>query len=400
LSWLAGDEYTGSDVTSSHRILYVHNSADIYGASRSLLRLLHHLKGRGYVPMVLLPEEGPLKTRLEGLGVEVLVDRWLTIISRSALGPLSLLKLLLGFPVSLWRVRRLIVRNKIELVHTNTGVIVSSALAGCLAGVPHIWHVRDSFLEFRSLWKFYRRYITGFSRKVLCVSNAIAAQFPGARNVEVVYNGLPLEEFEVDAPALRAQFRSARGLGEELVVGCVGRIKLVRKGQEVFVRAAARLKQRGLRAKYLIVGTTFPGLEDHEQRLRQMIREAGLVDDVVFTGELADVRPAYAAMDVFVLPSAQPEPFGGVVLEAMAMERPVIATAIGGSLDQVEEGRTGFLVPPSDAEALADKLALLLQDAPLRSVMGRAGRERLENCFAIGPMFDKIEAAYRNALRK
>ncbi len=350
--------------------------------------------------MVLLPEKGPLQERIEALGVEVVVDRWLTVIARSALGPVSLLKLLLAFPISVWRVRRLIARNRIELVHTNTGVILSPALAAWLARVPHIWHVRDSFLEFRSLWKYYRRYITGFSRRVLCVSNAIAAQFPGARNVEVVHNGLPLGEFEVDAVALRAQFRAAHGLGEALVVGCVGRIKLVRKGQEVFVRAATLLKQRGVNAKYLIVGTTFPGNEDHEQRLRAMIAEAGLTEDVVFTGELADVRPAYAAMDVFVLPSAQPEPFGGVVLEAMAMGRPVIATAIGGSLDQVADGLTGFLVPPSDAALLAERLEELLRNERLRVSMGEAGRERLANCFAIEQMFGRIEAVYRNALRK
>jgi glycosyltransferase involved in cell wall biosynthesis len=218
--------------------------------------------------------------------------------------------------------------------------------------------------------------------------------------VEVIHNGLPLGEFDVDAAALRKQFRAAHRLSDEVVAGCVGRIKLVRKGQEVFLQAAALLKQRGLRAKYLVVGTTSPGNEDHEQRLRRMAVELGLADAVVFTGELADVRPAYAAMDVFVLPSAQPEPFGGVVLEAMAMGVPVIATAIGGSPDQVEEGRTGFLVPPSDAPALADKLAVLFKDGALRLAMGRAGRERLANCFALERMFDKIEAVYRHALNK
>jgi glycosyltransferase involved in cell wall biosynthesis len=382
------------------RILYVHNSADIYGASRSLLRLLARVKERGYGPVVLLPEEGPLRARLEALGAEVVVDPGLTIITRSAFRSSALWKLLLTFPASVARVRRLIVRQKINLVHTNTGVILSPALAAKLAGVPHLWHVRDSFLEFRSLWKFYRHYITALSLRVLCVSQAIAGQFPGAPNVVVIHNGLPLEEFDVNIAELRRQFRAAHRLGDELVVGCVGRIKLVRKGQEVLVQAAAWLKQRGLRAKYLIVGTPSPGNEEHGQRLRQAIQALGLEEDVVFTGELADVRPAYAAMDVFVLPSAQPEPFGGVVLEAMAMGVPVIATALGGSLDQVEDGRTGFLVPPSDATALGEKLALLLQDEERRTALGRAGRQRLANCFTLEQMFDKIESVYHEALRQ
>src|SRR5262249_18912916 len=157
-----------------------------------------------------------------------------------------------------------------------------------------------------------------------------------------------------------------------LVVGCVGRIKFVRKGQEVLVQAAALLKERGLDAKYLIVGTTASGNEEHLTRLQQLIHDLGLVNDVVLTSELADPKPAYAPMDMFVLPSAQPEPFGGVVLEAMAMHLPVIATAIGGSLDQVVDGETGFLVPPANSQALAEKLEVLMRDPALRKRMGVA----------------------------
>src|SRR5262249_27525705 len=105
------------DLSMRRRVLYVHNSADIYGASRSLLRLLARVEERGnYEAMVLLPEEGPLRARLEALGVEVVVDQWLTVITRSALRPAALLKLLLAFPISVWRVRRRIVRHKMELV--------------------------------------------------------------------------------------------------------------------------------------------------------------------------------------------------------------------------------------------------------------------------------------------
>src|SRR5205814_9764510 len=117
-------------------------------------------------------------------------------------------------------------------------------------------------------------------------------------------------------------------------------------------------------------------------------QDSGLHGDFLLTGELPDPKPAFAAMDLLVLPSAQPEPFGGVVLEAMAMRRPVIATAIGGSLDQVVDGETGFLVPPGDGQMLADKLELLLRQPELRERMGAAGRERLERCFTIQQMID------------
>jgi glycosyltransferase involved in cell wall biosynthesis len=124
-----------------------------------------------------------------------------------------------------------------------------------------------------------------------------------------------------------------------------------------------------------------------------------LAGETVLTGEMADVKPAYAAMDIFVLPSSQPEPFGGVVLEAMGMGLPVVATAIGGSVDQVEERRTGFLVPPADPEAMAERLGLLARDAALRRKMGEAGRERLEKRFGLDEMVDRLVEVYSGILR-
>ena len=380
----------------SIRVLYVHNSADIYGASRSLLRLLPRIRERGFAPCVVLPEDGPLRRRIAELDVEVIIDPWLSVIDRASFRGLKLVWFGLRFPVSVFRLFRLICTRGIGLVHTNTGVMPSPGLAARLAGVPHVWHVRDSFLEFRSLWKVYRRYITTFANRVLAVSNPIAAQFDGARNVSVVHNGVPMEEFPDVGPEEAAAVRSKHRLDGLPVVGCVGRIKLVRKGQETLVQAAGLLKERGIRAKYLFVGSPFPGNEDHLRTLQQMARDLGVEGNMVFTGEMADVRPAYAAMDVFVLPSGQPEPFGGVVLEAMALKRPVIATAIGGSLDQVEDGQTGFLVPPGDPAALAEKIAVLLQDPQRRKSMGDAGRQRLERLFSIETMISRFEGVYRD----
>jgi len=334
------------------------------------------------------------------LGVEVIVDSRLTVINRSIFYSPKLPLFLLRFPISVFWLCRLIANRRVALVHTNTGVIPGPALAAKLARVPHIWHVRDSFLEFRSLWNSYRRYITGLSAKVISVSNPIAAQFNGAPNVTVIHNGIPLDEFPHDPSEMRSRFRETCQLGNDLVVGCVGRIKFVRKGQENLLRAASILKRRGISAKYVIVGSPSPGSEDHLPRLQQMIQDLNLQDDVILTGELADTRPAYAGLDVFVLPSAQPEPFGGVVLEAMAMRRPVIATAIGGSLDQVEDGKTGFLIPPADPETLAEKLAILLSDASRRTMMGEAGRERLERLFSIDRMLDKLDGLYQSILAK
>jgi glycosyltransferase involved in cell wall biosynthesis len=167
----------------------------------------------------------------------------------------------------------------------------------------------------------------------------------------------------------------------------------------MFVRAAGLLKERGIEARYLIVGSPAPGCEDHLEKIRELIAERDLDDHVIFTGELEDTRPAYAAMELFVLPSAQPEPFGGVVMEAMAMGVPVVATNIGGSPDQVAEGETGLLVPPKDPEALADAIQQLIESPDLRARMSSAGPERIKTHFALSDKIARLQQVYRELLQ-
>ena len=380
------------------RILFVNNSADIYGASRSLLRLVKLLDPARFVPVVLLPEHGPLENALRDAGVRILIFRGLSVIERKNLNPSGLVRFTVNFPLSVLRLRRILQREKIDLVHTNTGVVFSPGVAAWLAGVPQVWHIRDWFQEFAGFWRFYEKWMRAFSARIIAVSGPIAEQFTDRAKVRVIHNGFDATEFALSEASAGAVFREKYALGDGAVVGCVGRIKLHRKGQEVLLRAAGLLKARGVRAKWLLVGAPLPGNESHLEALHHIVREQGLDDEVVFTGELPDPRPAYAAMNVFVLPSAQPEPFGGVVMEAMCMSLPVIATNIGGSVEQVADGESGWLIPPNDAVALADKLELLLRDEMLRKRFGEAGRRRIAEHFALKGMVEKIVHVYDECL--
>jgi glycosyltransferase involved in cell wall biosynthesis len=116
------------------------------------------------------------------------------------------------------------------------------------------------------------------------------------------------------------------------------------------------------------------------------------------TGEIPDARPAYAAMDLLALTSAQPEPFGGVVMEAMAMSLPVVATNIGGSLDQVLDGVTGLLVPPGDPVALADAIEKLMQDPAWCQRMGAAGVKRIGERFTLMTMTHEMEDLFEQTI--
>lgn len=129
-----------------------------------------------------------------------------------------------------------------------------------------------------------------------------------------------------------------------------------------------------------------------------MVEELGIENQIIFTGELVNPRPAYMAMDILAMTSIQPEPFGGVVSEAMSLGLPVIATDVGGSQEQVVDGVTGLLIAPGDPTALADSIEKLMDNPELRRQMGAAAAERLRNKFSLAEMTRKIEQVFSEAL--
>jgi glycosyltransferase involved in cell wall biosynthesis len=379
------------------RILFAHNNADLYGSSRSLLRLASRLVKDGSDVYVVLPFEGALNGELREAGIQVMVLPGMAVIERAAFRSLAgLLSFSVRLPVSIWRMMRLIRRLRPDLVHSNTSVMLPSAIAARMSRVRHIWHIREFYTEFPGFWKAYQRIMGACSDSIVCVSKAVQEQFSSSvrKTTTVIHNGFPLEEFEPVGQERINRFKAAFGLENRRLVGLVGRIILQRKGHEIFVQAAALLKDRFPDVRFLVVGACYPGNEFHGENLNQLIDELGVDDFVVQTGEVEDIKSAYAALDVSVLASAKPEPFGGVVIESMALGKPVVGTNIGGTPEQLQDGVTGLLVPPGNAEAMADALARLLEDESLCQRMGVSARKRFEREFGFEPFYLKMMRVY------
>jgi glycosyltransferase involved in cell wall biosynthesis len=385
------------------RILFVHSGSDLYGASRSLLRLSSRLVSDGAEVTAVLPHRGPLQEALFEKGVRVVIHSDLARLARAGLkSSFGVARLLREIFSSVQSLRKLIVEFKPHIVHTITSVILSSGVAATISRVPHVQHVRESFGEFGGRWKLYQFYLAMFSTRIICVSTPIADQFTHGlrtRKVEVIHNGFPRSEFEnVTAPQIRS-FKEKFSLeNASHLVGVVGRIKYLRKGQEVFVRAAARLKPRFPQARFLCIGSPFPGNESHLSRLLELIKEQDVTDYVLCTGDVDDVKAALASLDVAVLSSVQPEPFAGVVIEAMALGRPVVATAIGGSLEQVADGVTGFLVEPGNPESMAHAIGELLESTEQARLFGQNGRRRFLERFEFELFYQKMLSLYEKVM--
>jgi glycosyltransferase involved in cell wall biosynthesis len=154
----------------------------------------------------------------------------------------------------------------------------------------------------------------------------------------------------------------------------------------------ARLRERGVDALLLLVGDG-----DDRERLEQRAHDLGLARACLFLGYQEDVAAWYAVCDAVVLTSAS-EGTPVTIIEALAAARPVVATAVGGVPDVVDEGETGFLVSPGDTEALAERLEALAHDPARRAAMGEAGRERVLSRYAVERLVGDVDALYRELL--
>ena len=385
------------------RILFVHTPSDLYGASRSMLRLSSRLKNEGHQVYVLLIEDGPLVQELKNKNIAVITCPRFSVINRSGFKSIAgLWSIFLNFPYSIWKMIQLINQIKPDLIHTNTALIVPPGIAAKLKGVPHIWHVRESFHDFGFFWKFYQGLMSLFSDRIVSVSKFVAGQFAETiqrKKVVVLYNGFPQEEFRsVSAERIRA-FRKQYGLGQELLAGVVGRIKMIRKGQETFVKSIDLIKDKYPDAKFLLIGSPFPGNEEHLELITDLIKKLELEKCIVYTGDVQDIKAAVSALDIVVLSSGTPEPFGGVVAEAMALGKPVVGTKIGGTEEQILHERTGMLVEPNNAQNMAEALDTLLKSRTLRKRMGEMGHQRYLQHFEFSVFYKKIQSLYNGLLR-
>lgn len=380
------------------RILYLHSTADLYGAARCMLRTIRRQVREGHSVRVVIPYDGPLRRELEDAGARVeIVPLDPSIRKKYLIHPIYFLRFIRSIILSVNRYSELGRRMKADLVHTNTSQIVPGGMVARKLRVPHVCHVRESYEGFGFLWNLYREYLLRFSDSIVCVSGAIAGQFPEktvGRKVQVIHDGFPIEEFEPVSRSRIDRFIDQYGLRGKTLVGLIGRIILPKKGQQVFVEAVRLNRGKLKNVKYLIIGGCYPGNEFHLTRLLEIMGRLQVNEEVLYTGEVEDIKAAIASLDISVLATVIPEAFSGVIMESMAFGKPVIATATGGSPEQVVDNKTGLLIPPGDPGAMADAIARLVMNGRLRTRMGAEGRKRFFREFGFLNYYDSLMTVY------
>jgi glycosyltransferase involved in cell wall biosynthesis len=300
---------------------------------------------------------------------------------------------------AIWPIVRVIRENKIDLVHLNSGLYHRSGImAAWLTKTPCVCHVRglDQPNHFD---KLFVRFVDAF----IYISRAVADSYVSQRipvgKGTVIHNAVDLSEFSRtdDSASVRSEFGWTC---HESLVGVVGRLDWW-KGHEYFLEAVAQVARQVPNLRGLIIGEpeNTPKNREYYQKLQSLTKSLGLEDRVIFTGFRSDVPRLMSALDVVVLSSSVPEPFGRVIIEGMAAGKPVVATAAGGVLDIIEDGVNGLLVPPGNPAAMAAAILSLLGDSKRARRLAEAGQRRVHEQFTVQRHVAAVQNIYDSILR-
>lgn len=283
---------------------------------------------------------------------------------------------------------RLVRAEKIELIHAQTRVTqVMGVLLGSLTRKPVVTTCHGFFKP-----RFSRKFFTAWGDAVIAISEPVKEHLEKdfavpAAAVRFITNGIDLEEFVPVADEEKGIRRLSEELGEEPAVGIIARLSSV-KGIDVLIRAMPKVLRKFPQAKLLVIGK---GPE--EANLRRLTEELILDGHVLFKPVVDRTAHMLSLLDVFVMPSRQ-EGLGLSVLEAQAMELPVIASNVGGLANIIDDGRTGLLVPPERPDLLAHAIDLLLEHPEKSKEIGRAARREVAERFSSERMVEDTLKVY------
>lgn len=383
------------------RILYVQAYNWDCGPHRVLRGLIARLDRSRFTPVVALPAPGDVAEEFIRLGAEVRFVPGVRTIPRS-FSPFRQLRFWADVRSSAQEIRNLIGPENIALVHNNSEACWAGLIAARRARVPAVCHLHGmSVLSPAAAGWITTRALNRYAHALIACSGPVKRAYMkrGAREdlLKEIPNGVDMTVFD---PRL-AQPNLRRELGLEDAQPLVGMIANFdpRKGHHDFVAAAALVRQHFPNAHFAMVGDLrLNGDMDYFARIQGLVNKEGQAAAIHFLGFRRDVRDILASLGVVVQPSLT-EAGPLVPLEAMAMERPVVATDVGGNSEEVIDGETGILVPAGDAKAIADAVVRLLSDAPRSHRMGKAGRERVLHLYTEEVCAQKIQQLYQSMLR-
>ena len=368
-------------------VLFIHSSSELYGSDRSLLNIVKNIDKKKFGVYVILPCIGPLFDEMCKISDVTVQIYEVAVLRRKNLSVKGGIKYLSDYLKSVKYLKNYISEHKIDIVDTNTAVVFPGAVAARHMRKKSVWHIREIIknqMENRVIsfmMKCYADVIIANSK-----ASGDALKVPN-KMVKVVYNAV---EDKTENELEKGFSTEKQGL---FIVGMAGRINRW-KGQKLFVDAAELVCQRFPNVLFQIAGEAYAGEEYLKNELQEYIDGNSLGEQVHLLGQVNEMSSFYRNIDIFVLPSIQPEPFGLVLIEAMEFGIPVVATRHGGPVEIINDKIDGYLVAYDNPIEMSERICELLENAELRMRIGENGKLKRKQQFTISVMVEKIETIF------
>lgn len=362
------------------KILFIHQSSDLYGSDKTLLLLLTHLDREQFLPVVILPSEGPLKTELEKLNLKVVIAPVLKL-HRQLFTVKNSIRFTKEVRKGISVLDELHKQYQFDIIYSNTLAVLLGMIYARKRKIKHIWHVHEIIVHPKIIAALFPRLLNKYADVVVCNSkatmkNLIDRQKGIEKKAVLIYNGI-----ENKTPTTIASKKDFGFDDEDIVITLVGRINRL-KGHKLLLDAFKKQLAHHPHVKLLFIGSPFEGQDYYLEEIQKIIAESDLQQKVTIRSFTKDLAPIWSVTDIAVMPSTEAESFGLVAVEAMMAKKPVVGSDHGGLSEIILHKETGFLVAPNNADALADALAQLIENPDLRKTFGQAGHQRVIETFS------------------
>ena len=387
-------------------ILVIHQSAELYGSDKTMLYFLSELDKTKYVPIIVLPFDGPLKIELEKNNIKVVIAPVLKLY-RKMFTPKNIFKFIKEYYKGIKILNALNKEYKFDLVYTHTLAALIGILFAKKRNIKHLWHVQEIIAKPKVFNFLFKKILTlDCNHKVVYDSIAtmnfwIENNLKLTKKSEAVWNGIETKNSKcfTDAELNEVRENYFFATNNEIVIALVGRINSW-KGQQLLLQSFKTVIEKHKNIKLVYLGSAPPNQLIFETELRNKIKEYNLESNVILIPFQKEIEKFWNSIDIAVVPSTEPEPFGMVVIEAMLAKKPVIASNHGGPTEIVVENETGILFEPNNHNSLSDALEKLIQDEQLRKLYGANGFKRVHNTFSLENHVNHFEKIFEELLNK
>lgn len=377
-------------------ILFIHQSSEMYGSDKTLLILVSGLKQKGLRPIVVLPGDGPLVAKMAENNIEVILTPVIKI-SRKMFGLSNLLSLPSQVLSSIKKIDQITKDHKIDCIYSNTLAVLIGLIYARRKKLRHIWHIHEIVEKPSFIRLIFEKLIAlNIHDKIIYNSFASKDFWEKAKGVRkktgvVVWNGISKNTPDISDSEIQQIRKTAFGCGQnEICIALVGRINRW-KGQQLLLEALREELISADRIRLIFVGSAPPNQDTYINRLTDRIEELNLSGKVKIIPFQSNIWPIWESIDIAVVPSTEPEPFGLVAIEAMLCHKPVIAAAHGGLTEIIAHNETGILFDANHVDQLKKALDELISSSAKRQIMGKNGFIRANTFFTLTRYVDEIE---------